>query len=78
MLLGERRMWKGTGSKRRCKWIKDFIIYIPILDTLQLIFKNEVLLSEVFNYYTDITACGSFHTKSTSTLFDFNEICYIH
>ena len=50
MLLGERRMWRGTGSKRRCKSVKDNVIYIPILDTLQSILKNEVMLSEVRIY----------------------------
>ena len=47
VLLGERRVWKGTGSKQRCKSIEDNIIYIPLLDTLQSIFKNQAMLSEV-------------------------------
>ena len=47
MTLGETRMWKGVGSKRRCVLKNDHAIYVPLLSTLQKMLDNECILSEV-------------------------------
>ena len=41
-------MWKGTGSKRRCKSIRDEVMYVPVLETLQNMLKNQTVISEVY------------------------------
>ena len=51
VLLGERRQWKGRGSKRRCVIKRDEVMYIPLLDTLQSLLNNESILAEVFYAY---------------------------
>ena len=40
-------MWKGFGSKRRCKSIRDEVMYVPVLETLQNMLKNQTVISEV-------------------------------
>ena len=47
VLLGEWHVWKGRGAKRRCVSKEDHVIYIPVLETLQGLLKNEAILSEV-------------------------------
>ena len=49
VLLGERHVWKGRGIKRRCVVKKDYAYYIPVLETLQVLLKNEAILAEVNN-----------------------------
>ena len=38
-------MWKGRGAKRRCVLKEDHVVYIPVLETLQGLLKNEAILS---------------------------------
>ena len=45
--LGERRVWKGRGLKRRCVVKKDSLVYIPLLSTLQSLLRNNAILAEV-------------------------------
>ena len=45
--LGERSIWKGKGVKRKCTSKEDCIMYVPLLDTLQVLLKNEAFLFEV-------------------------------
>jgi len=47
VLLGERRVWKGRGTKRMCVSKEDHVFYIPVLETLQSLLRNEAILSEV-------------------------------
>ena len=45
--LGERRVWKGVGSKRRCVVKTDDAFYVPVLKTLENMLNNETILGEV-------------------------------
>ena len=45
--LGEQRVWKGTGSKRRCVLEEDTFMYIPVLNTLETLLQNDSILAEV-------------------------------
>ena len=45
--LGEQRVLKGSGPKRRCVVEKDNLIYVLLLVTLQSLLQNEGVLSEV-------------------------------
>lgn len=45
--LGDRQVWKGLGSKRRCVLKNDHAIYVPVLKTLQNMLRNEAILAEV-------------------------------
>lgn len=51
IVLGERHVWKGVGSKRRYKLKTDMAIYIPVLLTLECLLNNEAILSEVCDVY---------------------------
>lgn len=46
-MLGERRVWKGRGSKRRCVTKDDKMMYIPVIDTLQKLLQCDTIFSEV-------------------------------
>jgi len=35
-VLGEHRVWKGRGAKRRCISKEDCVMYVPILETLRV------------------------------------------
>ena len=50
VLLGEHRVWKGSGVKRRCVTKQDKFYYVPVLDVLQTLLNNQIVLSEVFVY----------------------------
>ena len=45
--LGEHRVWKGRGPKRRCVVKQDRLVYIPLLNTLQSMLRNKAILAEV-------------------------------
>lgn len=47
--LGNCRVWKGNGAKRRCVSREDCVMYVPILQTLQMLLNNKFIavLSEV-------------------------------
>ena len=47
ILLGERRKWKHSGIKRKCVSKKDYVYYVPVLDTLEALLNNQSLLAEV-------------------------------
>ena len=40
-------MWKGNGAKRRCVSKEDCIMYVPVLQTLEVLLKNKAIVSEV-------------------------------
>jgi len=46
-ILGECRVWIGRSTKRRCVSEEDCVMYVPILETLQMLLMNEAVLSEV-------------------------------
>ena len=50
--LGERRVWKGKGTKRKCVLKEDHFIYIPILETIQSLLRKDTILSEVSDMHT--------------------------
>ena len=50
IILGERRVWKGKGHKRRCVNKEDQAMYVPILKTLQNLLRNEAIYAEVWLY----------------------------
>ena len=57
--LGERRVWKGKGTKQKCVLKEDHFIYIyiyiPILETIQsLLRKTQFFLKLVINTYAYI------------------------
>lgn len=45
--LGERRVWKGSGVKRRCVVKKDEMFYISVTETLQALLQRDNVLEEV-------------------------------
>lgn len=45
--LGDRRKWKGSGAKRRLITKRDFVYYIPILKTLEVLLNNKCYADEV-------------------------------
>ena len=47
MSLGKERVWKGSGSKRRCVDRENEVMYIPILETLQSLLLSDSILAEV-------------------------------
>ena len=47
MSLGQRHVWKGTGSKRRIVVHKDEFMYIPVLQTLQNMLRSDEVMAEV-------------------------------
>jgi len=47
VVLGERRVWQGCGAKRRCITEKDCLMYIPIMETIACLLKNDAVVSEV-------------------------------
>ena len=49
VILGERRVWKGHGSKRQCVTVEDDMMYIPILETLNVLLNSDAVFSEVRN-----------------------------
>ena len=50
--LGERRVWKGCGAKRRCVVKEDEVFYVPVLETLQNLIKNDAVFAEVITFIT--------------------------
>ena len=47
IVLGIVRKAKGTGHKRRLVETEDAMMYIPLLETLELLLQNETILAEV-------------------------------
>ena len=47
MVLGKERRPIGCGHKRRVAEVEDTMIYIPLLDTIQHLLKNDALVAEV-------------------------------
>lgn len=47
VVLGEQRVWKGHGRKRRCITKEDEVVYIPVLDTLTTLLSSDTVFSEV-------------------------------
>ena len=48
--LGERRVWKGAGVKRKCVVKKDELVYVPLLKTLQAYLSNSFFVEQVTLY----------------------------
>ena len=46
-VLGEHCRHKGSGNKRRCVLVEDIMMYVPILETLQVLLQNEAIVAEV-------------------------------
>lgn len=47
MVLGKERRPIGCGHKRRVAEVEDTMIYIPLLDTIQHLLKNDAMVAEV-------------------------------
>ena len=47
MLLGTKKQWKGTGKKRAYIEVRDEMVYIPILETIQSLLKDLNVLKLV-------------------------------
>ena len=56
MVLGKERRPVGCGHKRRVAEVEDTMVYIPILDTIQHLLKNDALIAEV--KWTVLVICG--------------------
>lgn len=51
-MLGKERKAKGTGHKRR---VVEVMMYIPILETLELFLQNETIFSEANSKFSDLS-----------------------
>ncbi len=47
VLLGTKKQWKGTGKKRGYTEVRDEMVYIPILETIQSLLKDPNVLKLV-------------------------------
>lgn len=59
MVLGEHQKWKGAGPTRRSTQKKDEMMYVPVLKTIQHLFKDDNFIAEVSyrsNQYTHMLA----------------------
>ena len=45
--LGTRRIFQGHGRHRRLTEITETLVYVPLLQTLQSLLKNEEIYTEV-------------------------------
>lgn len=45
--LGTKLILKGHGRKRRLVQKEEQLVYVPLLDTLQMLLKNDEILGEV-------------------------------
>lgn len=61
VVLGERRVWTGSGVQRRSVVQEQTMMYVPILQTLQLLLLNEAVVAEIENG----------HKSQTEFLHDF-------
>jgi len=68
--LGEQRVWKGRGLKRRCVVKKDSLVYIPLLNTLQSLLRNKAILAEVNFLFHRAVATGAATATLAAALFD--------
>lgn len=48
MEFGEKRVWKGTGRKRRCIAKKEGMVYVPLLNQLQFLLNDSEIYSQVY------------------------------
>lgn len=46
-LLGLERQWKGSGSKRSYREVREEMMYIPILKTIQVLLNNPEVAKQV-------------------------------
>ena len=65
VVLGTVRKPKGTSTKRRCVEVKETMLYIPILDTLNILLQNETVISEVYMYLIQSLECTCTHDYCT-------------
>lgn len=49
IVLGNHLKRRGCGSKRRLVSVEETMVYVPILDSLQHILKNDAVLAEVLD-----------------------------
>ena len=47
LLLGTERQWTGSGEKRRYAVVREEMIYIPLLKTIQSLFHNPDIVRMV-------------------------------
>jgi len=45
--LGTRRIFRGHGRRRRLTEITETLVYVPLLQTLQSLLKDEEIYTEV-------------------------------
>ncbi len=58
--LGERRVWKGRGLKRKCVVKEDTMMYVPFWATLQSLLRNQAILAMVSYTCTISIGIGTF------------------
>jgi len=51
IFLGEWYKWKSAGAKRRLITKQDFVYYVPILKTLEVLLNNQHFADEVCKFY---------------------------
>ena len=49
ILLGLDKQWKGSGAKRTYREVREEMIYIPVLDTIQDLLNDDEVLKQVPN-----------------------------
>ena len=45
--LGAQRIFRGHGRKRRLVEVTDTLVYVPLLKTIEMLFKDEGIYTEV-------------------------------
>lgn len=62
--LGVRRIHRGHGRKRRLIEIADTLVYVPLLESLQTLLKDEGIYTEVqtINTYVPGSYCMHIYT----------------
>jgi len=47
VVLGERRICTGSGEQRKSTLKEETMMYVPILETLQVMLENKAIFTEV-------------------------------
>ena len=47
IILGTRRIYRGHGRKRRLVKVTDTLVYVPLLQTIETLLKDEGIYTEV-------------------------------
>ncbi len=64
IVLGTRKKRRGTGRNRKVVEVKVTMVYVPILENLQVLLMNDRVRKEVFS--TIIFSSYTKHTQATA------------